>query len=631
MQVDAKKLFYYSLAVSFAFIGISALLANFSDSNFYRSGYKSASTKVLGSGDAPNSSFYIKLDQIPPATDQDRIIISGGKIQEAKVFLYRDDATTGILVSEDLTTESWSKNVELHNGVNRFKFKSVIDTSSGSNTNPLGVQANVNSDGTEISFSVEKLSSPLSVNFNYTKNPAPEGWVRIKAVFSKPLRTIPKLRLNQRGSIDIGEGVYMTGAGTNWYYDYLVHKENGDFYRNGTAQVSIVNAIDIYDRPLVNSSNDSFEIRASKETSTTSTPPESPSASIPESNQTMQDLSTKLNDDLQSKSSGNESSNDSSSKFDPPRIISVEPLNGLKRFSRSADIYLSVVYYRDPNDQSFNTKEYTVKGYNYDAKKNPIFVDFSRIDSDFKNATAVYGNENLLHGDLRQRLIIYTASTTIKIGDELLVPTIINDTRAVDLYDGLKLNVEDAKISITNLSSKKEKEFLLPAVKKNGVTISGIGAPNSDVNLFVFSSPVVTTVRTNDDGTWTYTVKEDLEVGVHNIYVSDDGSTDITKLIKIGDFKVYASEEKNDSDLYNNVNTETVEYFPSEFNKGIQKNERVIGDIFGKTLSTPLVIVVLGILSILIAGLIGYLFYRQSNQITGKEIIRHKEKRNEQE
>ena len=59
--------------------------------------------------------------------------------------------------------------------------------------------------------------------------------------------------------------------------------------------------------------------------------------------------------------------------------------------------------------------------------------------------------------------------------------------------------------------------------KEDGVSaqaeISGRGLPNSFVTLFIYSTPVVVTLKTEDDGSWVYTFDKELEDGEHEVYV----------------------------------------------------------------------------------------------------------------
>lgn len=55
--------------------------------------------------------------------------------------------------------------------------------------------------------------------------------------------------------------------------------------------------------------------------------------------------------------------------------------------------------------------------------------------------------------------------------------------------------------------------------KRPTAVISGKGLPNSFVTLYIFSTPVVVTVKTNDDGSWSYRFDKELADGEHEIYV----------------------------------------------------------------------------------------------------------------
>ena len=57
-------------------------------------------------------------------------------------------------------------------------------------------------------------------------------------------------------------------------------------------------------------------------------------------------------------------------------------------------------------------------------------------------------------------------------------------------------------------------------VAREEVTFSGRGLPNSFVTLYIFSTPVVVTVKTDISGAWTYTLTSELENGDHNMYVA---------------------------------------------------------------------------------------------------------------
>ncbi|MCE9540935.1 hypothetical protein K8R03_00025, partial [Candidatus Kaiserbacteria bacterium] len=52
------------------------------------------------------------------------------------------------------------------------------------------------------------------------------------------------------------------------------------------------------------------------------------------------------------------------------------------------------------------------------------------------------------------------------------------------------------------------------------IQISGRGLPNSFVTLYVFSTPVIVTIKTDENGLWTYTLDTPLEDGQHELYVA---------------------------------------------------------------------------------------------------------------
>lgn len=49
--------------------------------------------------------------------------------------------------------------------------------------------------------------------------------------------------------------------------------------------------------------------------------------------------------------------------------------------------------------------------------------------------------------------------------------------------------------------------------------ITGRGLPNSFVTVYIYSTPIVVTVKTDDDGSWRYRFDKELEDGEHNVYV----------------------------------------------------------------------------------------------------------------
>lgn len=70
--------------------------------------------------------------------------------------------------------------------------------------------------------------------------------------------------------------------------------------------------------------------------------------------------------------------------------------------------------------------------------------------------------------------------------------------------------------SITTLTREtNDSEASLPIQ----AIISGKGLPNSFVTLYIYSTPVVVTVKTDEDGSWMYIFDKDIEDGDHEVYV----------------------------------------------------------------------------------------------------------------
>lgn len=55
---------------------------------------------------------------------------------------------------------------------------------------------------------------------------------------------------------------------------------------------------------------------------------------------------------------------------------------------------------------------------------------------------------------------------------------------------------------------------------KSGITLKGKALPNSFVNIFIYSSPVILTIKTDSNGSWSYLLDKDLKDGNHEAYVA---------------------------------------------------------------------------------------------------------------
>ncbi len=104
---------------------------------------------------------------------------------------------------------------------------------------------------------------------------------------------------------------------------------------------------------------------------------------------------------------------------------------------------------------------------------------------------------------------------------------------------GHRINFENPK-----LAGDKKPDLLVvtvvravPLAQENGSTtktalfLSGRALPNSFVTLFIYSEPIVVTVKTNDAGEWTYTMDKELADGSHEVYsaITDAGGRILAK------------------------------------------------------------------------------------------------------
>jgi hypothetical protein len=55
--------------------------------------------------------------------------------------------------------------------------------------------------------------------------------------------------------------------------------------------------------------------------------------------------------------------------------------------------------------------------------------------------------------------------------------------------------------------------------------ISGKGPPNTYVTVYVYSDPIVLTIKTDNDGNWSYVLDQDVEDGQHEVYVAVTDNT----------------------------------------------------------------------------------------------------------
>jgi hypothetical protein len=90
-----------------------------------------------------------------------------------------------------------------------------------------------------------------------------------------------------------------------------------------------------------------------------------------------------------------------------------------------------------------------------------------------------------------------------------------------------KINYEDPredKESFVSDSYRVEKVQLLKE-NKDKLVFEGVALPNTYVTIYVYSTPIVVTVKTNESGQWSYELEKELENGEHQMYVASVDAT----------------------------------------------------------------------------------------------------------
>ncbi len=129
--------------------------------------------------------------------------------------------------------------------------------------------------------------------------------------------------------------------------------------------------------------------------------------------------------------------------------------------------------------------------------------------------------------------IVQEGTTTEKGGDEsvaFMSPLIAGVTEPELLV------VEDVKVLEVGVNAQGSS-----TVKK--MKLSGKAQPNSFVTVYIFSEPIVVTVKADATGAWTYTLEKELPDGTHHVYsaITDAGGRILAKSEPLPFVKVAAA------------------------------------------------------------------------------------------
>ena len=78
---------------------------------------------------------------------------------------------------------------------------------------------------------------------------------------------------------------------------------------------------------------------------------------------------------------------------------------------------------------------------------------------------------------------------------------------------------------ITYVKPSEEQQTTEEEQAQKEIAISGHSLPNSFVTLYIYSSPIVVTVKADENGSWTYLLDKELEDGEHKVYAAVTDNT----------------------------------------------------------------------------------------------------------
>lgn len=118
--------------------------------------------------------------------------------------------------------------------------------------------------------------------------------------------------------------------------------------------------------------------------------------------------------------------------------------------------------------------------------------------------------------------------------------------------------------SVVVTETKTDNQTNIPTAKV--IEFQGHAKPNTYITLYIYSTPIVVTVKTDSQGNWQYSLNQELEDGVHRVYVAqiDNTGSVVAKSDPIFFTKVAASVQIVSSDAVP-VTPQKVNFFQQYF------------------------------------------------------------------
>jgi hypothetical protein len=104
--------------------------------------------------------------------------------------------------------------------------------------------------------------------------------------------------------------------------------------------------------------------------------------------------------------------------------------------------------------------------------------------------------------------------------EPVVTSTTTNSSVPVEQYEDPKEKGEVNTDLFFVTSISVEQKPVDQGVATKSVVFKGLAAPNSQVTLFIYSTPIIVTVTADDEGVWSYTLERELENGRHTMYVA---------------------------------------------------------------------------------------------------------------
>lgn len=133
------------------------------------------------------------------------------------------------------------------------------------------------------------------------------------------------------------------------------------------------------------------------------------------------------------------------------------------------------------------------------------FLDGDEIRNGFDPLKASTGDKN-------DKIVFESPKDIITNGKDTL--GIVGSNSKPSEAEPVKKKTEDKRFVVDNV------ELVAITDNQKKMHFSGKGLPNIFLTLYIYSDPIIVTVKTNADGNWTYDLDKDLPDGDHEAYVA---------------------------------------------------------------------------------------------------------------